>query len=214
MTRDENACGTRFALRARFAHRERCTIRRLVAIAGCVVALHGSIARFDVRPARADDAAARIVAGDAELLKYAFQDRLAPGEQVYPPVTSLTELRQANERMLLPVELYFDAYEHLDLVRAEEMTLHAEKLPVVKLTYELGGRQYETYAYVKKSPIKTSRAALVIPGSASNLATAIYHEIPDGNHTGIMRALGDAFNRYVFIKPNEDCLAIHNGQGK
>ena len=57
-------------------------------------------------------------------------------------------------------------------------------------------------------------AALIIPGSGINQSSRIYGNDPSNYHFGIMEALGSSFNKYVLIKPNEDCLAFHNGRQK
>jgi hypothetical protein len=57
-------------------------------------------------------------------------------------------------------------------------------------------------------------AVMVIPGSGHNQSTEIFSR----NHTNYQSNVVDAFygraDIYVYVKPNEDFLAIHNGKSK
>lgn len=152
--------------------------------------------------------------GDEELLQYAFADPLIPGEQLLKPITSLDGIHAANRSLFTPVELFFDAYEKLEIVDTKTLAINDGATKILRLSYKLGGLNYQAYAYVKQGQQPAKRAALIIPGSAFNLSTAIAKEDPKSNHVGIMQALGDDFDRFVFIKPNEDCLAFHDGKRK
>ena len=151
---------------------------------------------------------------DKELLKYAFADPLSSGDQLRKPITSLDGILAANRSILTPVELFFDAYKQLEIVETRTLSINNDTLKVLQLTYRLGGRDYQAYAYVRQGVQPAKRAALVIPGSAQNLSTALANESPKSNHVGIMQALGENYDRYIFIKPNEDCLAFHDGRRK
>lgn len=59
------------------------------------------------------------------------------------------------------------------------------------------------------------RALLLIPGTGHNQSTAIYDNESDNYHYGarkIADAYGDSY--FVFVKPNEDFLAWHDGTRK
>ena len=127
--------------------------------------------------------------GEEALLRLAFTGPLIPGEQILKPITSLDGIYKTNRSMLLPVEHFYDACDRLEIVEAEPLTLNGGTSQLLKLTYRLAEREYRAYAYVETGPKPARRAALIIPGSAPNLATGIYHEDPENNHTGIMRAL-------------------------
>jgi len=152
--------------------------------------------------------------GDDELLRFAFTDPLIPGDQILKPITSLAGIHAANRSMLTPVELFFDAYDRLEILDAKTVTINDGSTELLRLSYRLGDRPYQAYAYVRRGLRPVNRAALVIPGSALNLSSRIVNGDPKSNHTGIMLALGDDYDRFVFIKPNEDCLAFHDGRRK
>lgn len=70
------------------------------------------------------------------------------------------------------------------------------------------------YAFYRKSSIKTRDAFVIIPGSGLNQSTAIYENDKYNYHNtngNILEILDDFGDSFVFIKPNEDILAIHNG---
>lgn len=152
--------------------------------------------------------------GDVELLRYAFADPLISGDQLLKPITSLDGIHAANRSMFTPVELFFDAYKKLEIVDTKKLSINDGATKILRLSYNLGGRNYHAYAFVKPGQQPAKRAALIIPGSAFNLSTAIVKEDPKSNHVGIMQALRDGYDRFVFIKPNEDCLAFHDGRRK
>ena len=153
-------------------------------------------------------------ANDHELIQHAFTDPLISGEQIHPPIATIDELYAANQLMYLPVEAFFDAYENIEIVAAEPMTIDDGQTTLLKLTYHLADRTFDAYAYTKLVSGGSTKAALLIPGSAFNLASGMYEENPKSNQVGIVKAVGDRADRYIFIKPNEDCLAIHNGEKK
>lgn len=152
--------------------------------------------------------------GEEEILRSAFTDSLMPGEQIYPAISSLDGIYEANKSLLLPVEDFFDAYEKLEIVNASQLVLDQGSTKVLKLTYELADRQYDAYAYGPGDSTGASMAALIIPGSGLNVSSPIYKQDPSSYCFGILPALGDSCDNYVFIKPNEDCLAFHDGKKK
>lgn len=157
---------------------------------------------------------APLAADDQELLRYAFTDPRIEGEQLLPPISTIDELFVANQRMFLPVDAFFEAYENIDIVADERLTINDGQTSLLKLTYRLAGREYDTYAYTRMADGGSRNAALLIPGSAANLATKMFDDDLACNHDGIVDAVGDNADRYIFIKPNDDCLAIHNGEKK
>ena len=155
-------------------------------------------------------------AGEEKLLKLAFTRPLIAGEQINKPIASLDQIHEANRRMLLPNDTFFTAYEHLEILDAVSLVLDQGATNVVKISYLLADKKYDAYAYAIKraAPANTQAAALIIPGSGKNKSSKIYENNPKDYHYGIVDALGKSFDCYILIKPNEDCLAIHNSQAK
>ncbi len=154
--------------------------------------------------------------GEQRLLKLAFTRPLITREQINEPIASLDKIHEANRRMLLPIDKFFTAYEHLEILGAVSLVLDQGATNVVKITYLLAGNEYDAFAYSIGSAESTNAqaAALIIPGSGNNKASGIYENDPKNYHYGIVDALGKSFDQYILIKPNEDCLAIHNGHAK
>jgi hypothetical protein len=165
------------------------------------------------------DAIFSVVAGSSgdyqkgkELLYYAFTDQLIPDEKLNMPITSLAGILEANQSLLLPVENFYDAYRNLE-VDGSPIVLDGGATKVVRLSYKLGGREYNAHAYSVGSD-GARMAAVIIPGSGSNQSFAIYKRDQSNYHFGILEGLGESVDKFVFIKPNEDCAAFHNGRAK
>jgi hypothetical protein len=90
-------------------------------------------------------------------------------------------------------------------------------LPVLKIAFEYLGKEYRSYVYGKLSQraSETKYATLIIPGTGINQSSAVYSADSSNYHYGILEAIaplqGDVF---VLVKPNEDFLANHNGDGQ
>ena len=154
--------------------------------------------------------------GEQQLLELAFTDPLIAHEQINKPISSLDGIYEANRRMLLPIDNFFSAYEKLEILEAGTLTLDRGATSAVKIKYTLAGNEYNAHAYLIDNSASTNAetAVLIIPGSGHNQASRIYKNDPKNYHYGIVDALGGAFRGYILIKPNEDCLAIHNGHAK
>lgn len=149
-----------------------------------------------------------------EILERAFSDPIIENEMLYPALTSLDEIHEMNSMLLMPVEEFFTAYEDLQIKFAEALTLDDGATHLLCIGYSLGGETYYGHAYAPTAPDTAQPASLTIPGSGLNCSEPIYRRDPASYHDGILDALGDGITNYVFIKPNEDCLAFHNGEGK
>jgi hypothetical protein len=150
---------------------------------------------------------------DKELLYYAFTDQLIPDEKLTMPITSMEGVLEATQSLLLPVENFYDAYRNLEVVDGSPIVLDGGATKVLKVAYKLARREYHAHAYnVESHGART--AAVIIPGSGSNQSFAIYKRDRSNYHFGILEALGDLVDKFVIIKPNEDCAAFHNGKAK
>lgn len=151
---------------------------------------------------------------DQEIFKHAFSDPIIENEILYPELTTLDCIYEANSTLLMPVEHFFTAYEDLEIEAAETLELDNGATHLLHIAYTLGGATYHGHAYAPAHSDTDRPASLTIPGSGLNCSEPIYRKDPASYHDGIIDALGEGITNYVFIKPNEDCLAFHNGEGK
>jgi hypothetical protein len=153
--------------------------------------------------------------GEAELLQFSFTDPLIFGERLYPSITSLEGIRQSNESIYLPVQHFFSAYKEIQLEGQQTLQLDGGKTTVTEVVYQLADREYRAFAYgpILSKP-QNKRAVLIIPGTGLNQSHGIYEQDPTNYHDGVLKAFNAGFDVYVFIKPNEDILAFHDGRGK
>ena len=156
-----------------------------------------------------------LFAGDAELIQYAFTDPLISGELLYKPITSLDEISQSNESIYLPIQHFFSAYMDIKLEGQRTFQLNDGKTTVTEVVYQLADREYQTFSYgpIRSHP-ENKNAVLIIPGSGLNQSSSIYEQDSTNYHNGVLKAFNAGFDVYVYIKPNEDILAFHDGQSK
>jgi hypothetical protein len=88
------------------------------------------------------------------------------------------------------------------------------ELPICKLEYSLTSKDFEAYTYLMRTRPDDSVAFLVIPGTGSNQSSAIYRADSTNYHGEIINRLKDFGDVFVFLKKNEDALALHDGYGK
>jgi hypothetical protein len=167
-----------------------------------------------VQDATVDAWKRRTLSGPQRLMDAAFTDPLPDGEQVYPPVTTPDGIRHAQQSMLLPVDRFYTAYDSMELLGAERLTLDRGKTQLCKVAYRLAGRDYEAFAYVANAAASQRTAVLVIPGTGLNQSSAIYGRDRSNYQADVMKACGPSSAVFVFIKPNEDCVAIHSAGRK
>jgi hypothetical protein len=146
---------------------------------------------------------------EAELFGLAFTEPLAACRQIHAPVKTLDDLERRIDALSMPAESLFGAFEKLDV-------LGAESLPegVLEVRFRLEGYRGEAHAFAPERAGGRRSAALVIPGSGRNVSSAIRDRDRRQPSSRILDALDGLCDAYVFIKPNEDCLAIHDGRGK
>jgi hypothetical protein len=154
------------------------------------------------------------IAPEDEIFQHAFSDPITTSEMLYPAITTLDGIYESNAKLLLPAEHFFTAYDNLQIEAVETLTLDDGATHLLQVTYTLGGATYHGHAYAPADPDSGKPASLTIPGSGLNCSEPIYRRDSASYHDGILDALGDGITNYIFIKPNEDCLAFHNGEGK
>ena len=60
---------------------------------------------------------------EQEIFKHAFSDPIIENEMLYPALTTLDDIYEANAALLMPVEHFFTAYENLQIESAESLVL-------------------------------------------------------------------------------------------
>ena len=145
--------------------------------------------------------------GDGELLRFAFTDPLSETELVLPPSLSIKEVSARVEELFFPVNDFWSAYDELDV---HEVTSKSERL---FLDYSIGNRAYRT-ACLSQCTAPANPVALIIPGSGHNQSRAIFNREAGNYHGAIYQQLAGSHEPYIYVKPNEDFLAIHNGLRK
>jgi len=145
---------------------------------------------------------------EREIIEDACTAPLVSASRIHHSVQTLAQLDEQVSLVFMPLEDYAGAYDNLTVTNTGP-----EVADRATITYDLTGRSYRTWAYFES--LGSTRAALIIPGSGPNQSRSIFEHDPQNYHydiAGITEAEG--WDTYVYIKPNEDCLAIHNGAGK
>jgi hypothetical protein len=154
---------------------------------------------------------------EADLLNLALKTPVYGGPQMYPAVTGVDDVTERVDEIFMPASLFPNAYAELvNLSHSYEPLGTSQGAPtVLSLTYEIGGQRYTAHAYfIQAADSSTSNAALIIPGSGTNQSSAIYSNDPKNYHYNIRELTERHWNTYVYVKPNEDFLAVHNGVKK
>ncbi len=145
-----------------------------------------------------------------ELLRFAFVDGLIDEQQIYPPSETFEQIHKRINEMFLEASLFKNAYSDLEIL---EGSLEGD---VFKLDYRLG-KTYTAYSYFQKSkapPSNVTCACLIIPGSGKNQSSTIFRKDLSNYHGNVLEITEKYGDTFIFIKPNEDILAIHDGKNK
>ena len=154
---------------------------------------------------------------EAELMKMAIKTPLYGGPLIQPAVTSLDDIADRVRSLFIPVPLFRNAYDDLVVLNHSYACLDSVGCTsnYVSVRYDVDNQQCDAYAYFRESEAGLSRnAALVIPGSGINQSSAIYMNNPGNYHYNIAELVNRHMDMYVYVKPNEDFLAIHYGRAK
>lgn len=147
-----------------------------------------------------------------EMLAGLFKKPVSAYEPLlYPEVTNLEQLQVATARMYMPYKAVFDAYKNITNVQMADPKEH-----VARIDYILNDQvTYEAYTYVAKSLVEpeADTAYLIIPGSGINEAGKIFYADDTDYHCCLRNKIDKGADVYVYVKPNNDFLAVHH-QGK
>ena len=109
---------------------------------------------------------------EQEIFKHAFSDPIIENEMLFPALTTLDDIYEANATLLMPVEHFFTAYENLQIESAETLQLDGGATHLLHVTYMLGGATYHGYAYAPAAPQTDRPASPYHPGERPQLLRA------------------------------------------
>ena len=153
--------------------------------------------------------ATSVVSEETHLVRSAFSDPLAMGvQQLFPKCLTIEEVHAQLRSLEIDPALYYTAYADL------KTTLTTMTQSRFDVEYALDGPRHAHAYYSKTTQGTRDCAALIIPGTGLNQSTSIVMRDPDNYHGGIHELVTQHCDTFVLVKPNEDFLAIHDGQQK
>lgn len=151
---------------------------------------------------------------DADILRYGFIDPVATDWLLQEPIRTVAGIRAANNAIFMLADGFENCYECITVQGATELSDRTNTQHAVRVDFSYRGAGYTALAYGRlPSSCGVGSAALVIPGSGLNQATSIINRDAANVHRGILDALGSTSRTYALVKPNEDALAWHDGNG-
>lgn len=157
---------------------------------------------------------APVAIDDSAILQYGFDTPTAPGWLMQPAIARVADVQTVNAGIFMPADGFEHAYDCIRIDSATRVNAPDGSQQAVRVDFSYRGTAHAAWAYGSlPGTCAGGSAALVIPGSGHNQGSAIVGRQRDNYHFGVLDALADVGNSYVLIKPNEDALAWHNGQG-
>lgn len=146
-----------------------------------------------------------------EILKHGFISPIDLSFGLYnTPVTTIEEFNKQLLEFYVPAQQFYTAYDYM--VINDSLSRHEGN--VLRVNYDLEGKGFKSYSFTKlhSSSEEQNTAILIIPGSDNNQSTLIYYG--RGYHGNIAEVAYEKGDVYITVKPNEDILALHDGQRK
>lgn len=152
---------------------------------------------------------------DAGILSAAMVDPVSGSWLIEPPVRALADIRARNNDAFMLAEGFENCFSCILLEDVSELSDPSETKHAVRVGFSYQGRHFQAIAYgrLPGSCDPAGAAAMIIPGSGMNQSSAIVERDPANAHFGGLDALSEVPNVYVLVKPNEDLLAWHDGNG-
>ncbi len=135
----------------------------------------------------------------------------------YPAVETLDDVTAHLEGMYFPADAFSNAYANMTLLGHELECVDGLscRYQALSVDYDVSGMQHKSYAFFRESQAGTGEnAMLIIPGTGENQSTKIYINDASNYHHNIAEIVRPYWDMYVYVKPNEDFLAVHNGYRK
>lgn len=142
-----------------------------------------------------------------------FTEKLYEGTKIKREIKDYTDLAKVIDSIIIPLYYDYSLYDSIKIFGTENFNLDGYE--VLRVKFSLFGRNYNSYCYqhlVGKS--KGDTCLFIIPGSNPNQSSQIISENPENYHYGLYTELKNRFDSYVYVKPNEDFLAWHDGKKK
>jgi predicted esterase len=149
------------------------------------------------------------------ILNRAFSDPAIGEALLYAPIADIRGIHFTNASIFTLQEGFENAYACITVIGVEDLPGAVERSQI-RVSYRYQGRERQAYVYGDLPSVcgGGSSSVLVIPGSGHNQSSAIVSRAPENYHFGVFDAFSAIDRHYVFIKPNEDVLAWHDGNGQ
>lgn len=125
----------------------------------------------------------------------------------YPPVTNYSELAHHIQRYFTRYDSFGFAFNKIKMLQS------SIKNHILTLVFEYDDHIDTAFAYFKIGfDGKGKRTGIqIIPGSGINQSSAIFYNDPKNYQRNIIDLVRNHGDLFIYVKPNEDFLAIHNG---
>ncbi|MGD9685451.1 MAG: hypothetical protein AB7U43_00485 [Desulfobacter sp.] len=145
---------------------------------------------------------------DNEIFKQSFT-KTKTQTQLLLPCNTVHDITKNVQSMFIPSTMFFGSYANIKINDTKRSN------DIINVNYSIADRKYSAYCFYKKTTKSNNRnAVLIIPGTGLNQSTDIFHKNKNNYHGDILNVFEDNFDVYVYVKPNEDFLAIHDGKYK
>lgn len=150
-----------------------------------------------------------LYAQEDSILKYLFTDPVNEADTLmYDEVTSLKQVEDTYH-LLFPFSGndFYNCYDSLEVSKFDWL-----KDSLVSIDVNYKAKRAKGYAYFKPATSDINTAIFIVPGSGLNQSGEIYRNTNNFHNqpvpvSEVYRDQGDVF---IYIKPNEDILSIHN----
>jgi len=154
-----------------------------------------------------------------QLHKKVYNEPIYDGQLKHDAILDLNSINKFLENDLVKLENFDQVLDRIIIITDKQhyVEYRGDSLPVIEIKFEFLGKDYVANVYGKPSDniSKGKYGTLIIPGSGMNQSSAIFNKEKTNYHDGIFEALqplnSDVF---IFVKPNEDFLAYHDGSGR
>ena len=140
-----------------------------------------------------------------------FSEKLIESELYYSKANSYDDIFNFNREFFMKVDK--ENITNINLEILSQLELFEDTiLPVTQIEFKFQNNKYKSFSYGKIK--RRNKAILIIPGSGTNQSSKIFLNDKNNYHHGLKSELEKDFDIFVFIKPNEDFLSLHNGKNK
>lgn len=143
------------------------------------------------------------------IFPYIFTHELTPN-QVHPPISNISEFKKRISQFDLGTADLFKVTKTAKVLNTETISDS-----IFNLTFQYNQKVYGSYSFFIPGEVsEDSVAFLIIPGSNDNQSTEIYNNSSLGYHKDIASKASKYGDTYIYIKPNQDILALYNNGRK